>query len=68
MSCLHSGNWTISAHGDEKDGRRTGTKLPTLVPTLRIIQITIHSRTEKNHCRADFFNLKREPGESAAET
>ena len=23
---------------------------------------------KKNHCRADFFNLKREPGESAAET
>ena len=31
-------NWTISAHGDGKDGKRKGTKLLTLVPTFCIIQ------------------------------
>ena len=46
-------------------------KEPNSLPLYRLYTLfRLHFIPEKNkhHSRADFFNLKREPGESAAET
>ena len=31
---LHLGNWEISTHGDDEDGKKKGTKFPTITPFL----------------------------------
>ena len=46
-------------------------KEPTSLPLYRLYALfRLHFIPERNkhHSRADFFNLKREPGETAAET
>ena len=42
------GNWPISDHGNDKDGKRKGTKFPTIIPTLHTLQTPFHPR-EKFH-------------------
>ena len=34
---LHLGNWAISTHRDDEDGKRKGTIFPTITPSLRTI-------------------------------
>ena len=55
-------NRAISAHGDDEDGWRGGTKFLTLTPSLRFIP-----EQYRRHTKADFFNFKREPVQSAAD-
>ena len=65
---LHLGSWAISTHGDDEDGKR---KEPNSLPLHRLHALfRLHFIPERNqhHSRTDFFNLKREPGGSAADT
>ena len=65
---LYLGNWTVSINRNDKTVRE---REPTSLPLYRLYALfRLHFVPERNkhHSRADFFNLKREPGEPAAET
>ena len=40
------GDRPISDHGDDKDGKREGTKFLTILPTLHTFQTPFYSREE----------------------
>ena len=63
--------WTIGQSAVTELTKTVREKAPNSLPLYRLYTLfRLHFIPEKNkhHSRADFFNLKREPGESAAET
>ena len=61
-------DWTISDHGNDKDGKRKELNSLPLYRLYSLFRRHFIPERNKHHSRAVFFNLKREPGESAAET
>ena len=55
---IHMGDWPISDHGNDKDGKRKGTKFPTITPTLHTLQTPFHSREEQTPQQSRFFQSK----------
>ena len=61
------GNWTNRNHGDDKTVKE---RQPSSLPLHKLYTLfRLHFTPERNvqHSRADFFDLKRGNGESAAD-
>ena len=57
------GNWTISEHGYDEAGKGK----ETLFQLYALFRLHFTPERNKHHSKAEIFNIKREPGESAAE-
>ena len=66
---LYFGNRTINNNGNDNDGDRERTKLPLPSYQLyRLSRLIFILERNNHHSKPDFIDLKREPGQSAAES
>ena len=54
--------WTISDHGNDKDGKRKRTKFSTLILTLHTFQTSVNSRAEQTPQHSRFLQDKTRTG------
>ena len=61
------GDWTMCTNRNDKNGERIGAQCPTVIQTDTSFRLHCTSEVNLQHSRADFFDLKREAKETAAD-
>ena len=61
-SKFHKSKKSISDHGNDKDGKREGTKFSTIEPTLHTFQTPFYSREEQTPQQSRLFQSKTRTG------
>ena len=61
------GNWTKRPYRNDQDSKRKGTELPSTTQIIHLFRLHYTPDRNVQHRRSDFFDLKRENGETAAD-